>query len=681
MKSNIILKSLVAVAVASTVAGCDENAWNNDLDGFKDSANSALTNVQTIEYTLTSADYSSIASNSTNVALAGDELKSALTAVGSRKAFSDKITAADYVPAFLNSSSFNYFTLTDGSAVKLTYNVAQDLPAELDDAAAAATYTLTDADYQTVWDSDDNFISAFAPSHTASKYVPNILAKADLGDSKYCVVSYNQSEQEPVFGNVDGNESTFEPTSVISSVELNSSYTIKGVVTAACSQGYILTDNSGSIFVYVKSYDITTYPIGSQLEVEGTITSYNKGFQVDGANATVNVVGTQAVTYPTPTVYDGAGLDAAGARTDNAIAVFAQITGTVAVSGSNINIVVDGASTAKGSVYGATTAQKEALTDGATVTIKGYFIAAAGSGKYCNFVVTHIGDKAYARRNNISTKSVAAEVPTSKINTLYYYNGSKWAVASDFVTLSDADYTAMGQTYKNLTEPAKYLPTYLKTNFPYAQADDTKNVVYTFYNGSASSLACDQYIYNGSEWVINEGIVTETAQFVRNNGSWLYDPNVTITLPSGKNQELSTTYYQACVDWVYENICKPLGDTSIKSGKYYVSSYGNNEYYSGTSAYQGNVDLRPSAAKAQYPTEYENMSDDEVVALMKSRFMNEVMPGALATLHPDAKPIDGLDVIYTINFVAYTGSSVSYTARFKVVGVGQFQPIDCTWDE
>jgi hypothetical protein len=225
------------------------------------------------------------------------------------------------------------------------------------------------------------------------------------------------------------------------------------------------------------------------------------------------------------------------------------------------------------------------------------------------------------------------------------------------------------------------LPTYLKTNFPYAQADDTKNVVYTFYNGSASSLACDQYIYNGSEWVINEGIVTETAQFVRNNGSWLYDPNVTITLPSGKNQELSTTYYQACVDWVYENICKPLGDTSIKSGKYYVSSYGNNEYYSGTSAYQGNVDLRPSAAKAQYPTEYENMSDDEVVALMKSRFMNEVMPGALATLHPDAKPIDGLDVIYTINFVAYTGSSVSYTARFKVVGVGQFQPIDCTWDE
>jgi hypothetical protein len=686
MKSNIILKSLVAVAVASTVAGCDENAWNNDLDGFKDQNGSALTNVQTIEYTLTAADYASIASNSTNVALAGDELKAALSAVGTRKAFSDQIPAAQYVPAFLGSSSFSYFTLTDGSAVKLTYNVSQGLPAELDAAAAAKTYTLTEADYQTVWGSDDNFISAFAPSHAATKYIPTVLKQQTCDEGTYMLVTYNVSDQEPVFGSVDGgSSSSFEPTSVIGSVELNSSYSIKGVVTAACAQGYILTDNSGSIFVYMgSSYDSTTYPIGTQLQVDGTIGAYNKGFQVTGSSAEVTVLGTQAVTYPTATVYDGAGLDAAGARTDNAIAVYAQITGTVAVSGNNVNIVVDGASTAKGSVYGATTAQKEALTDGATVTIKGYFIAAASGGKYCNFVVTHIGDKAYAPARKAKReiyRAAAAEVPTSKVNALYYFSDSKWTVASGFVVLNDADYTAMGQTYKNLTEPAKYLPTYLKTNFPYAQADDTKNVVYTYYNGSASSLACDQYIYNGTEWVLNDGIVTETTQFVLTGGTWMYDPNVTITLPSGKNQELSTTYFQACVDWVYENICKPLGDTSLKSGKFYVSSYGNNEYYSGASAYQGNVDLRASAAKTQYPAEYGDMSDAEIVALMKSRFMNEVMPGALATLHPDAKPIDGIDVIYTINFVAYTGTSTSCTARFRVVGVGQFEPIDCTWDE
>ena len=152
-------------------------------------------------------------------------------------------------------------------------------------------------------------------------------------------------------------------------------------------------------------------------------------------------------------------------------------------------------------------------------------------------------------------------------------------------------------------------------------------------------------------------------------------------MPAGKGQELSTKYYQACVNWVYENICVPLGDTDIKSGKFYVSSYGNNEYYSGTSAYQGNVDLRPSAAKGQYPAEYQDMDDAAVVALEKTRFMNEVMPGALATLHADAVPVAGIDVIYTINFYAYDGASTTpYTARFRVTAPGKFEPIDCTWD-
>ena len=57
------------------------------------------------------------------------------------------------------------------------------------------------------------------------------------------------------------------------------------------------------------------------------------------------------------------------------------------------------------------------------------------------------------------------------------------------------------------------------------------------------------------------------------------------------------------------------------------------------------------------------------------------MPGALSMLHGDAKPIDGIDVIYTINFSVYDGTTTTaYVARFKVVGQGKFEPIDCTWD-
>ena len=74
------------------------------------------------------------------------------------------------------------------------------------------------------------------------------------------------------------------------------------------------------------------------------------------------------------------------------------------------------------------------------------------------------------------------------------------------------------------------------------------------------------------------------------------------------------------------------------------------------------------------------MSDDEIVALEKKRFMNEVMPGALSKLHPDAVPVEGIEVTYTVNFSAYTGTTTAYTAVFKVVGPGKFEPVSCTWD-
>ncbi len=686
MKTSIYLNSILAVAAAFTFASCDENAWNNHLDGFEDELNQPTANVKTVEYTLTDADYAAIASNATNKSLAGDDNKAALAAVATRKAFSEAITAREYVPAFLGSTSFAYFTATDGSSVKLTYNVSAGLPEYLNEAAKAQTYTVEEGDYQDlVWESDEDYVEGFTPSHPASRYIAKIL-EANVESEGYAVVTYNESAQEPVFGNVNGggDQPGFVMSSTIGSAALNEAISCKGVITGICAQGYIVTDNSGAILVYMgSSFDATSVALGQQVEIEGTIGAYNKGLQITGSSATVTVVGQQTVTYPTPKVMTGADLDAAIARTDNALAQYVRISGKTTVTERNINIAVDGAETAQGSVYQGTPEQKALFTNDANVTVDGYFIAIAG-GRYFNMVITAVNGKAVASQaKRAINKAAAAEVPMTTVNAVYQYVNGKWSQPANFVVLNPADYKAMGQTYNNLTKPADYLPTYLKTNFPYAQADAVKNVMYLYYDSSAKQTyyLCDQYTYDGSVWTLNDGITTETAQFVRTGGKWMYDPCVTITLPSGRNQELSTKYYQACVNWVFENICKPLGDTDIKSGKFYISSYGNNEYYSGTSAYQGNVDLRPSAAKNQYAAEYGSMSDDEIVALEKSRFMNEVMPGALATLHPDAQPIDGIDVIYTINFAVYDGATSTHTATFKVVAPGKFEPVSCTWDE
>ena len=84
-------------------------------------------------------------------------------------------------------------------------------------------------------------------------------------------------------------------TSALGSVAVGSNVTVKGLVTAICARGFILTDNSGSILVYYASgFDATAYKVGDQVDVTGEVSAYNKGFQITGTTATVTVTGNQA---------------------------------------------------------------------------------------------------------------------------------------------------------------------------------------------------------------------------------------------------------------------------------------------------------------------------------------------------------------------------------------------------
>lgn len=675
---------MAAVAVSATLTGCDENSWNDKLKGFEDQDDEPVTEVQTIEYTMTDADYSSVSNNATNVALAGDALKAALQNVGKQKCFSEQISAEDYAPALLASK---YYYLDDGSAVNLTYRTSVGLPAELAEAAGAELYTVSEGDYiNEVWESGEDYIDGFAPSKPASKFLPGIITDNVSDDAKYCIVTYNVSEQEPVFGNTGGNQpEPWKPGSTIGQAVLNADIECQAVVTGICAQGYIVTDDSGSILVYMgSSFDASSVQIGQQMNISGTIGSYNKGLQITGSSATVEVVGTQTPVYPTPEAVDGAKLDQLGARTDDELAKYITITGTAVVTDRNINIKLDGAAATQGSVYQGTPAQKALFTDGATVTVTGWFIAVAGGNRYANMVVTQVNGKPVAAApRKAGAKAPAVQVPLTARNAVYANSNGRWSVASDFVVLQPGDYTDMGQRYQNLTNANALLPVYLKQKFPYAQADDVKNVLYLYYNSSSKQTyyMCDQYVSNGSEWTLNDGIETRTRQFVKNAGKWMFDPSVVITLPSGRNQAFSATYYQACVDWVFEHICKPLGDTSITSGLYYISKYGNNDYYSGASAYQNNVDIRGASAREQYAAGFEGMTDQEISELIKKRFFEEVFPAVLGQLHPEVAPIPGLDFTYTINFYAYNGSTIACKAVYKVVGKGQFEPVSCQWGE
>ena len=58
------------------------------------------------------------------------------------------------------------------------------------------------------------------------------------------------------------------------------------------------------------------------------------------------------------------------------------------------------------------------------------------------------------------------------------------------------------------------------------------------------------------------------------------------------------------------------------------------------------------------------------------KHLKEAWAGTLSVLYPDAKPIEGIDITYTINFIVYGIEQTNWTVAFKLVGVGQFEYVE-----
>lgn len=675
---TIIKNSIILGAVAFGLGSCGENSWNDTyLKGFEGGAD--MSNVQTLNYTLTASDYENLAANKDNKAKAeAANVAAELESVASLKYFNSVITPEEYIPSFLSDPNFPYFTLSDGSAINITYKIAQNLPEEIIGLNAAKQWSLSDEDYQGVYGSDENYAPAFSPSHSASAYLPNMLAQKypDAVANDYVVVNYASATSDPNFGSSETPE--FEESDVLGNIALNDNISVNGIVTGICKQGFILSDKGGSILVYIgKNYDINAYAIGDQLEVSGTVSSYNKGFQLP-ASSVINKVGSTEVAYPAPTVVTGEAMDQAITRTNDATAEYVQFTGKLSISGTYYNITVDGAVNSQGSLYQFPADLFPGLEDGKDYVFTGYFTSIS-SGKFYNILATEI-TPANAKS---SAPSKVVNLAATSYYAVYKFDGSTWSVPSNVVVIQPEDYSEMGSKYGNLQDdqPEKYIPIFLSKKYPYAAADDTKFVLYRFYNGSGTVLRSEEYSFDGTTWTSitteDGGIVTETNQFVYRNGSWKMDPSIELTLPVGKNQPTSTWFYQAGVDWVKANIKVEDGADA------YVDKYGTAEYYSGCSSYQGNLNINAVYAAISGNSNYSGMTQEEIETTMKTRFENETGPGALSILYPDMAPIGDLQPTVTIEFTAWCTGGVNnvYTIVFKCVSKGKFEFVSCTWND
>ena len=480
-------------------------------------------------------------------------------------------------------------------------------------------------------------------------------------------------------------------TSVLGSAAKGDVVEVNGYISALSTQGPILTDNGGSVLIY-KAANLGL-AVGDEVTVSGPIGSYNCGFQIDYSkgDVTVEKTGTTTVKYPTPMDITGAAADnLLVERTYDDYAFYAKMSGQVVVSGNYFNFTIDGAEKAEGSVYGATDEVKAMLTDGLECTLYGYFCSISKYGdpkepKFINMVVTSVetADAPEASRLALSVKS-------EKRYAYFKYNGTGYE-AANVVAIQPADYTAMGQKYGNFTNPDQdyYLPTFLNQTYPYAKVDDKMYVGYRCYANATNTWKVDEYVFNGS-WSKTIYFTEKTDQFRKGEGEWKIDRTLELNYTNTSSTE-TRAFYQYCVNWVYDFKDVPMGapardnagviitadavkvDGKNPAGNYWVSSYGNNEFYTGASAYYGNIDWRPSAVKGGFAAAgMGDLSDDEILAQLKVNSA-EVFAEVLSYMYPEMTSDEYKKVVIMV--YAY-GPNANYSFTFDVVDTGKFAYVE-----
>lgn len=625
------------MAVSSLLlCGCNYNDRN--FDGLDEM--SQPENVFKLDYTLTEADYATISDNKTNQNIAKEAGKDkALGYVKTDFYLSEDIPAATYLPAFLANK---YYTADNGSSVKVTYNYKENKSELLSDYSSIKIYTPSNKAYASIYGN-----TKFAPylNETTKGKVVDLLSGYE-----------NPKEGDVAF--IDYKLSKGTPTSDLLKDPLlwqNFEGIAAGKLTSLkdwLNGGDWFISSKGGTDWKVASYDNNQYVQYSANNTKGECEAWliTPAVSIEANDILSFDVAVGYYNVECLSVWVSEDFD----ENDVSTASWTDIT-------NEFNIP-----TGPDKGYGK------------LASVGSYNIGATYNNKNVRIAFKYVGDGANGKTTTyqIDNIMIGTAIPNNGgLNSepayaLKVYNDKgKWESQNKNVYVLDyKDYVEMGISALNFTseKPAvNYIPTYLNSHVAYPLDGDARIVVYRYSSGEGVKIYSDEYIYNAStvRWELNSRIVQKTDQFVYNDGVWRFDPSTIITLKA--KDDATKEFYQYITDWVKEN-----------KGAEYVTSYGNNDYYYGGSAYNNNFDFRPASWKSQNAAAYGDKSNDELKKLMFERLPEAFIP-ALEHFYRDAAPVEGVNVIYTVNFMIYDGSATTnWTIQYEVKEKSKFTYIE-----
>ena len=469
-------KVLFFLASVLMFASCENFYIDQNLGG----SDYNPTDVRTIDYTLTDADYKAIVSNKSNIAIAEATLVTdslgvvdsteynAFFQIANDLAF-NKIAVADvYVPAFLGAK---FPQLSKGSLFNITYKTCEGAPAYLSTFAATTKYTLSSEDYDAIWGEGKTGTYYLTPA-TIMQLTSVLPAEAEEG--AILAVVYEYKDTEPSFGG--GNSDDAPKGFFDGTAESRGFYTTSEAI-AAVDAGQIVKDDSikvgGIISRWFKKSSAFDKYHSVSFFVMDPVTGQEHEFEF------YNCYTLEKDSFETFEFTDEL----------NAICIDR--------AGREFHL-------------------------GDTVV---------GAGKYTIYNGTHeLNTNCYLTEwRPVATPAPAPKKAAAAVNgkktVLYQYTEGKWKAykndAATVVALPEDVYSAVGYTYL-LDKNKNILTTFLAQEYPYAQAGQAYTVVYVSTKEGAYNAI--EFVYDGATFVENLGISYTTTTFSLSDvwGSTIY---------------------------------------------------------------------------------------------------------------------------------------------------------------
>ena len=460
-------KVLFFLASALMLASCENFYIDQNLGG----SDFTPTDVRTIDYTLTDADYKAIVTNEENQKLSRMEGNDSLAfdRIAVDLAF-NKLAPADlYVPAFLAAK---FPQLNKGSLFNITYKNAEGAPAYLKDFAVTTKYTLSTEDYDAIWGEGKTGTYYLTPA-TMMQLTSVLPTEAEEG--AILAVVYDYKDTEPVFGKVEEEEEA--PDFFAGNGETRGFYTPAEAIAAVDAGDFVKGDSIkvGGIISrwFNKSSAFDKYHSVSFFVMD-PVTGQEHEFEFYNCYT----LGKDSFeTYEFTDELNAICIDRAGREF--------HLGDTVV--GAGTYTIYNGVHELNTNCY---------LTEWRPVS---------------------------AAPAAIAPKQAAAA--NGKKTVLYQYNGSKWVTykneAATVVAIPEDVYSAVGFTYL-LDKNKDVMTTFLAQEFPYAQAGKAYTVVYVATKAGAYNAI--EFVYDGTAFVENLGVSLATSTFSLSDvwGSTIY---------------------------------------------------------------------------------------------------------------------------------------------------------------